>query len=327
MAKPRKPIPPAPRGAAALPPPPQGILELDRFSQADVERWNAVSGDLDELNAVLQFALEPERRRRRPHILAALAREVPVAVDLNQWVRIVSFKHSLTPLSCAGSLTYVGGRFNPGIELEPGTIEPWPALYVAQDYETAFRERFGRRRSENVDGLTPEELALHAGGSHATVLLKGQLTNVFDLTSAKSLNGVARELGKIKMPERARQLKRKLKIRENDLTMVQTGRRLYEMAVNQNWRVLPVQFGLPAPSQILAELIYAAGFEGILYASTKGLGNCMAVFPEHLKADSWVALLDAAPAGVQYPRLDPETSIPLSGWDEVGGGPRRRRGG
>lgn len=48
MAKPRKPVPPAPRSAAALPPPPKGILELDRFTQADVERWNSVSGDLDE---------------------------------------------------------------------------------------------------------------------------------------------------------------------------------------------------------------------------------------------------------------------------------------
>lgn len=300
-------------------------MELDRFTQANVEHWNAISRDLDELNDVLQFGLEPERRRRRPEILSALASEARMAVDLKDWVRIVSYKYSLSPLSCAGSLTYIGGRFNPGIDLEPNTIEPWPALYLAQDFETAYREKFQRRHNEIVDGLSPQELALNEGGSHSTVLLKGQLTNLFDLTQFKSLNGVARELAKIKMPERAKQLKRKLKIPERDLTMTQTGRQLYEMAVNQNWRVLPVQFGLPSPSQILAELIHAAGFEGIVYASTKGLGYCIAVFPDQLKAGSYVELLDAPPDGVDYPRLDPETAARLSGWDEVGRGPRGRR--
>ena len=308
-----------------MPPPPKGILELDRFTQANVEEWNAFSRDLDELNDVLQYGLEPERRRRRPELLAALAGETAVSVDLKNWVRIVPYQYSLAPLSCAGSLTYIGGRFNPGIDLEPNTIEPWPALYLAQDYETAFREKFQRRHTEVVDGLTPQELALHEGGSHSTVLLKGQLTHLFDLTNAQSFNGIARELGKIVMPGRASQLKRKLKIRERELTMARTGRQLFEMAVNQNWRILPAQFGMPAPSQILAELIFAAEFEGIIYPSTKGLGNCVAVFPEQLKAGSTVELMDAAPAGVKYSRLDSATAAKLSGWDEVGHGARRRR--
>ena len=287
----------------------------------------ALSHDLDELNDVLQFGLEPERRRRRPALLAALAGEAPATIDLTNWVRVVSYKHSLSPLSCAGSLTYVGGRFNPGIDLEPNTVEPWPALYLAQDFETAFREKFQRRTGEIVEGLTPQELALNEGGSHFTILLKGRLTNLFDLTHFATLNGVARELGEIRMPERASQLKRKLKIRERELTMTRTGRQLFEMVVNQNWRVLPVQFGLPAPSQILAEMIYAAGFEGVLYGSTKGLGKCVAVFPEQLKSDSYVELLDAAPAGVEYSRLDPESATHLNGWNEIGRTPRRRYGG
>ena len=326
MARARKPVLPALRDVAALPPPPKGILELDRFTQANVESWNALSRDLDELNDVLQFGLEPVRRRRRPDLLGALAREMPVVIDIKNWVRIVSYKHSLTPLSSAGSLTYIGGRFNPGIDLEPNTIEPWPALYLAEDFETAFREKFQRRHAEVVDGLTPQELALNEGGSHSTVLLKGQLTHLFDLRGFSSLNGVARELAKIKMPGRASQLKRKLKIRERELTMARSGRQLFEMVVNQNWRVLPVQFGLPAPSQILAELICAAGFEGILYSSTKGLGVCVVIFPEQLKADSYVELLDSAPAGVKYSRLDSVTAANLSGWDEVGRGARRRHG-
>jgi hypothetical protein len=158
-------------------------------------------------------------------------------------------------------------------------------------------------------------------------LLKGRLTNLFDLRTSTTLNGIARELGKIRMPDRASKLKRKLKIPERELTMLRTGRQLFETVVNQNWRVLPVQFGMPAPSQILAELIHAAGFEGILYSSTKGLGQCIAVFPDLLKADSYVELLDAPPAGVAHPRLDPTTAPSLNGWNEIGRGARRRLGG
>jgi hypothetical protein len=40
----------------------------------------------------------------------------------------------------------------------------------------------------------------------------------------------------------------------------------------RNWRVLPAQFGMPAQSHVLAELIRVAGFEAIQYHSTKGPG-------------------------------------------------------
>jgi RES domain-containing protein len=63
-------------------------------------------------------------------------------VNLNGWVRIVNYQFSHTPLSCAGSLKYIGGRYNAGVELEPNTLAAWPTLYIAENYETAFREAF-----------------------------------------------------------------------------------------------------------------------------------------------------------------------------------------
>lgn len=320
----RKLTPPVPPNAAGTPAP-RSLLELDRFSEASVHRWNEISADLDELNAVLQFNLEPERRRHRPELLAALAKETAFELDLSGWVRIVSFQYSHAPLSSAGSLNDVGGRFNAGLELEPNTITPWPALYMAQDFETAYREKFQRAVGEKVDGLTPEELSLGAGGSHSTVVLTGKLSKVFDLTRPDTLAGVATVLGRIKMPDRAEALKKRLKIPKNDLKMARTGKQIHDITVVQNWRILPMQFGLPAHSHILAELIKEAGFEAILYPSTKGGGHCIALFPEHLAPGSFVQLMDAAPDYVKYPRLDINTAEALAGWDVWGYGPSGRR--
>jgi hypothetical protein len=92
-------------------------------------------------------------------------------------VRTVTYQYSLEPLSCAGSLTDIGGRFNAGCELDDNTVSPWPALYVAQDLETAFREKFGIASDDVVDGLTAHELALNGKVSHSNVILNGHLEN------------------------------------------------------------------------------------------------------------------------------------------------------
>jgi hypothetical protein len=299
-------------------PPPRGILELDRFSTDDLERWGSVSKDLDELNDVMHFNLEPERRRHRGELLAALRAIEPVSQDLQGWVRMVSYKYSLSPLSAAGSLTEVGGRFNAGMDLDPSAIQPWPALYVAQDQETAYREKYQLAKGTTIDGLTPEELSLHEGSSYSAVLLKGQLSRTFDITRHENLQALVDVFKKIKFPERAKALKKRLKIPENGLTMVKSSKQLYDVTVAQNWRILPVQFGLPAPSHVLAEMIRAAGFEAIIYPSSKGGRNCAAIFPDALAPGSFVELLDASPPGIIHARLDIETAEDLEGWEDVG---------
>jgi hypothetical protein len=121
---------------------PLGLRELDRFSETSLERWNAVYQDLDELQDSLYFGLEPERRRYRPDLIAALNSVASVDLCMAGWCRAVTYRYSLAPLSCAGSLQYIGGRFNAGTELDPQTLAAWPALYLAADFETAFREKF-----------------------------------------------------------------------------------------------------------------------------------------------------------------------------------------
>lgn len=313
MAK-RKPIPPTKAPANQGP---RGIYELDRFSEASIGKWAEVSRDLDELHDVLHFNVEPERRRLRPDLIAALQRVTPLELPLKGWTRMVTYQFSLAPLSAAGSLQYIGGRFNAGFELDHGTIAPWPALYLAEDFETAFREKFHLNRSSTVEGLVPEELALQRGNSHATVLIRGHLHRVFDMTRVESLEPVAAVFRKIRMPARARELKKKLGVVRGGPTMAQTGKQVYDMVLTHNWRVFPIQFGLPAQSHVLAELIRAAGYEAILYRSTKGAGRCLAVFPDLIDSGSFVELEDTPPEGVKHRRLDASTAAELAGWDAL----------
>jgi hypothetical protein len=60
-------------------------------------------------------------------------------------------------------------------------------------------------------------------------------------------------------------------------------------------------------------LIRAAGFEAILYRSTKGSKRCLAVFPDALTSGSFVELADPAPSAVRHTRLDVESADELSG--------------
>lgn len=319
MGRQRKPkyVPPAPPVAqGALPPP--SILELDRFAEADVHAWNALSADLDELNDVLYFGLEPERHRHRAALLAALGSHEGASFELTHWARLVTYRYGDAPLSAAGSLAYVGGRFNVGLDLDGQAMRAWPALYIAEDYETAFREKFQRAAGELTHGLTPEELSLNDGGSHSTVMLRGRLSKVFDLTTPASLMAVARVFAKIALPARAEQIKRKLKMPKQAVRMLTTAKQLHDMCIIQNWRVRPVQFELPANTHTLAELIRAAGFEAILYPSTKGSRNCLAVFPDRLLDGSYIELEDEAPPSVLHRRLDASSADELTGWSDFG---------
>ncbi len=303
---------------------PLGILELERFTTETLSRWNALSQDLDELQAALHFGVLPEQRRLRRVLVETLQQTPAATLVLDRWVRIVPFRYSMEPLSAAGSLHGYGGRFNPGADLDPGTLDPWPALYIAEDLETAFRERFQIASTETVGGLSPQELALAHLASHSTVFLNGELRDVFDMTSPSSLEAVARVFGRIRMPEKARLLRTKLGISATELKMIRTGRELHDNVLTANWRTLPVQFGLPAAGHVLAELIRAAGFAAILYRSTKGSARCVAVFPDMLGSGSFVELADVAPVSVRYTRLDVDSGEELSGWETL---PMTRRRG
>lgn len=247
-------------------------------------------------------------------------------MDFEGWVRFVTLRYADTPLAAAGSLTNYGGRFNIGADVDNAIGSPWPALYIASNHETAYREKFGMARDDRIDGLSAEDLNLAPGGSYLSVRLDGHLELVFDLAQQGALDPVCKVLRKISLPAEAARLQKRLKIPGAPANMIRTAARLIHEALVVNWRILPAQFGTPAVSQILAGLIIDAGYEAIRYPSTKSSGECVAVFPHRLASDlSFVMLADDAPSCMRHTRLDLSTADDLCGWEVLPSYQRPRR--
>ncbi len=320
-----------PRRRGSLPPshsshvtPFPTIQILDRFTERDLETWTARSGDLDELYRTLYLAVEPERLRQREALINALNAKPAAPITFKRHVRIVEHRWTNTPLSSAGSLMGIGGRFNIGQDIDLSLTKPFPALYVGDCFETAYRERYQAARPEGFNGgLSPEDLAL--GVSTSTVFLRGHIERVLDVNDRLALAPACRLLAKIKMPYGVDRILKRLRAPPNAIQMIKTPAALQDAVLFRNWRTWPVQFGVPSPSQQLAVLAQAAGYEAIRYRSTKDQnGHCLAIFSSSLgNRSTFVELADPYPAEVRHPRLDLDSADELSGWECLSTASRR----
>jgi len=242
------------------------LHELDTFTDADLARWDYASQSLDQLARELHHELEIQRRARRAALLEALRRHPAGEYDIEGWCRIVAFQYSHEPLSAKGSFRNHGGRFNVGYGLaQEANLVPWSALYLASDQATAYRERFGIRQDESVDGLSAEDLAIRGRGNFVTLEIAGHFDNLYNVGNPEALAAVASILAKFKKPKSIGILEKRLGIAQSHLIRNHT--ELRRWLVEENWRTLPIQFDLPSHPQIFAELVKSAGYEGIIYPS------------------------------------------------------------
>ena len=279
---------------------------LDQFTERDLETWRTLSADLDELHAELYFKLQPQRIRRKQEIVDALTLRNPKPLEFDSWVRMVDYRYANSPLSVLGSLRGVGGRFNIGMDTDQSITPPFPALYLGDSLETAYRERYqiASQAETAATGLSPEDMAL--GVSCTSVRVRGRVERCVDVSDPKNLLAICKVLAKIKMPESARRLMRRLKLGPGQVFMITSAAQLGAALQDQNWRARPTQFGIPSISQQFAELAKSAGYEGILYRSTKNpVGKCLALFTDNLGSDrTYVELVDPSPDTVVHRRLD-----------------------
>jgi len=135
----------------------------------------------------------PRRRvnGERDALCDALRSSPGVSLDVNGWSRVTDYLWSLSPLSPAGSIKGIGGRFNIGESLDRARGQAFPCLYVAQTVETAYAEYFGESLSNKMGPLTIGELALRRESSFTTFLLNGRLERVLDLREDNSLKQFA----------------------------------------------------------------------------------------------------------------------------------------
>lgn len=276
----------------------------------------ARSEDLDELHQLLYMAVEPQRARRRADLLTALNVKPAPPVTFERWVRIVEHRWTNCPLSSAGSLIGVGGRFNIGQDIDMSVPKPFPALYIGENHETAYKEHHQIALNGNpTNGLTPEDLAL--SGSTSTLQMRGHVERVLDLTDPLALAPFCRIVAKFPLPAGIPRILRRLRAPANGVQMIRSPAVLQKALQYRNWRVWPVQFGIPSPSQQFAELAQAAGYEAIRYRSTKNpSGYCLAIFSASIGSDrTYVELADAHPPEVMHPRLDLDSAGELAGWE------------
>jgi len=274
----------------------------------------------------MYFGLEPERIARHSQLIDALNEKPGAPITFEGWVRMVDVCWSAQPLSSAGSIRGFGGRFNIGTDVDESTdFRPFPALYIGDTPETAYREFYQREQSESANGLSPEDLAL--ARSHSSFRLRGHIERVFDVTDIDALKPVASVLAKFRTPSTMIPIARRLGIGPAGALLIRTPTKLQESMQDRNWRTWPVQFGLPSPSQKFAELLQAAGYEAIKYRSSKKHGGtCIALLTGNIGTRSTrIELMDRLPSFVKHCHLDIDNADELAGWEYVRPGHRPKR--
>ena len=299
--------PPRPRGRATEADGPT-LLELERFSHASLEKWLQVAEQLGRLQSALHFGLESARRECDPEILDALRAGAGGGYEFRDWSRIVDYRYSLAPLSVAGSLRTDGGRFNIGAGLSRGAFPPFPALYLAEDYATAYLERFGQAPGATVAGLSGAELALRRPNSFTQVRVHGRLDLVLDIGDPHALKPFVDVIKEFELPAAVALHARRLGLRRPP-GLVRSVAAPQRQLLHRHWRVLPMQFDLPANAQVFGRLAAAAGVHGILYPSVRHAGTrCLALYPQNWRdSGSWVEVADPVPPEARLVRLDAGT--------------------
>jgi hypothetical protein len=267
-----------------------------------------MADDLGRLQAALYFGLESARQAHGPALLDALRAGAGGPFNFDGWSRIVDYRYSLAPLSTTGSVKSEGGRFNIGRRLSPGAFTPFPALYLAEDYATAHRERFGQAPDVTTHGLTGAELALRTPGSFTQVRVRGRIDLVLDVGDPAALKPFVDVIRSFQLPATVPSLTRRLALRRAPW-LVRSAVALQRQLLHRHWRMLPMQYDLPANCQVFGRLASAAGLHAIRYPSARQEGRqCLALFPQNWGGSAcFVEVADAVPREARLVRLDGTT--------------------
>jgi RES domain len=308
-APPKQPNPTRPSGETGDAP---SLFELERFNQASLRQWQRQAAALRDLQRALYFDLEPERQRDALPLIDALRSGATSRTGFGAWSRIVDWQWSLTPLSMAGSVSGDGGRFNVGRGLSPETFTPFPALYIAQDFETALVEHFGPRPVKPAVQLDTLELAMRKPESFTHYRLRGSISQILDVDDLAALKPFIDVIKTFKVPARAARIARQLQLK-SATWLIRSVSKLRQQLTTPNWRSLSAQFDLPSNSQIFGRLCAAAGICGILYPSARQAGKqCLALFPQNWSgSSSYLEVADPAPEGAIQLRLDGSTEVAI----------------
>jgi hypothetical protein len=277
-------------------------LLVEYFSDQQLIGWRARAKDLQAYHYLWFYELERQRATGQAALIEALQAVPGISVPLEGWGRAISYKYSHVPLSCKGSLRWVGGRFNYGVDIDSARFAPFSALYLAEDFETALREKNGLQRENTRAGFSAEELSLCTKEGFSWVAVQGSVNNVFDLTKATNLNGFFEIIGTFRLSRNVRSLEERLKVIQ--IRLVDSPEQLHQTFMLEGWREYPNMWSTPANSQIFGHMVRDAGFEGILYASTITGQENLALFPRQFQNSTSIVAATAPPDGAKCCVLD-----------------------
>lgn len=283
------------------------FVPLDKLHVKDIRLYK------QRHEAVLDYYYEHfsyfqnERTKRLYQIKKALMK-ASESFEFKTWHRIFDLKFVDNPLSSKGSiLNDPGGRFNVG-DINELKFPKFPALYIAESYEIAYRERNQVFPIDTKLGLSADELSLTNKGSTVDLIVEGHLRSVIDLTNKQNLSEFYEIIKDIKLPRSLEKKSQKLNIPV--MYHVKSIEELITSILIDNWRELPMQVDIPANSQIFGQLAHASGIEGIIYPSKmSSKKKCLAVFTENFRNScSYVKIQDSdLPKYINYKELNSET--------------------
>jgi hypothetical protein len=267
--------------------------------------WESRGDTLQWLSDRIYFELERQRVAQYDALCASLRSAPAITIDITNWARVTDWRWNLSPLSAAGSLNGIGGRFNIGNDLDRARNQAFGSLYLAENVETAYSEYFGGSRTDMKGGLTLSELALRRSSSFTTFLLKGQIEHVLDLRTDKALADFAEIIRHFDISPETRTAVRRAGLPPRPI--MRSAQELWTLLLvaPSNWRLEPQAYGIPAACQIFGRFALDSGIEAILYPSQLGPGSCLAVFPDNFRASTGrIEVVGAVPDGATHTILD-----------------------
>jgi len=264
---------------------------------------------MERFEISFHYALAAQRQIHLGDLLRTLraaARESPFT--FSDWVRICDYRYSHQPLNAYGSTIGAGGRFNYGDALDNIKDLPFPALYLASNEGVAHREFFAAQPS-NDSGLTAHDMALMRERDYALYHVDGTIHHLLDLAKPAKLKKFTKVLRRFTVSGDVLALAKLAGITPRPLVF--DVHSLTKAVMEVNWRGWSRQHGLPASCQVFGELAWSAGFEAILYPSTKSGGQCLALFPQNFdRSDSKVTLRSEGPPNAV-------TTLDASNWQQA----------
>ena len=243
-----------------------------------------------------------QRSKVADKINSALFEAVERKFPFKNWQRTIKHKYSTEPLSVEGSLVDPGGRFNIG-DINPSQFLCFPALYVAADRDTSLQELLSQKIDPGQENRALD-FALANPASITHISLSGSLDSIIDLKKPERLHSFVDLIKDFSIPDHLKETAKRIGL--ESLELIHTVPKLVDALLFPNWREWPMQFDVPATSQIFGQLVVEAGIEGILYTSIFSGKDCLAVFPQNFDepSGSFVQLDDEAPKETKIRRWD-----------------------